>query len=321
MNRKEFIKGSAILGATMVANPISLVSCGMIVGDGSKSRDVIRVLNTTREQVGTLPIIRAFAGDQNDYVSPFVLFDEFGPVDINSGDDPLGVSAHPHAGVTPTTYFMAGSGHHKDSLNYDFQIEKGEFMMFSSGRGAIHMEETGQSLYDAGGLYHGFQIWLNNPAKDKFAAPQTFMHKAEALPVVTGKGYTAKVVLGELFEKKSPAVTFSPAFYYDITIQAESKLTIPVDALHNAFAYVICGKLELKDQKEVNQYQLALFERGKEEIDLYAKEETNLLLLGGLPLNEVVYSYGPFVMNNEEQIRQCITNYNAGKMGDPRLVR
>ncbi len=84
---------------------------------------------------------------------------------------------------------------------------------------------------------------------------------------------------------------------------------------------MICGQLELKDQKEVNQYQLALFERGKEEIDLYAKEETHLLLLGGQPLNEVVYSYGPFVMNNEDQIRQCIANYQSGKMGDPSLVK
>ena len=111
MKRKEFIKGSAILSATIVANPISLFSCGLVVNN-KESRDVLRILKTTNEMVGTLPIIRAFAGDQNDYVSPFVLFDEFGPVDISQGSDPLGVGAHPHAGVTPTTYFMAVSYTH-----------------------------------------------------------------------------------------------------------------------------------------------------------------------------------------------------------------
>ncbi len=320
MNRKEFLKGSAILSASLIANPLSFSSCGMSA-ISKQSRDVLRILKTTREMVGTLPIIRAFAGDQNDYVSPFVLFDEFGPVNINQGADPLGVAAHPHAGVTPTTYFMDGTGHHKDSLNYDFQISKGELMLFSSGRGAIHMEETGRQMYEKGGIYHGFQIWLNNPAKDKFAKPETYIHRTSELPKIVKKDYSIKVVIGELFGQKSPAQTFSPAFYYDIKMDKDARLTIPVNATHNAFVYSMKGKVELKDQKELTAYQLALFERGKEEIDLYAKEDVRLLLLGGQPLNEVVYSYGPFVMNTEEQIKQCLKNYNEGRMGDPNLVR
>ncbi len=320
MNRKEFIKGSAILSAAVIANPISLTSCGLITNN-KESRDVLRIIKSTHEMVGTLPIIRAFAGDQNDYVSPFVLFDEFGPVDINKGSEPLGVGAHPHAGVTPTTYFLEGSGHHKDSLNYDFQVNKGEFMMFSSGRGAIHMEETGNQMQAEGGVYHGFQIWLNNPAAHKFSTPETYVHKTGAIPEIIKDEYSIKVVMGELFGKKSPAQTFSPAFYYDVNMKKNCRLTIPVEATHNAFVYAINGKLELKNQNELNPNQVALFERGKETIDLFAKEDTRILILGGQPLNEVVYSYGPFVMNNEEQIKLCYKNYQEGKMGNPKLVR
>src|SRR5687767_2668310 len=163
INRRLFLKGSAIIGAT-VAVPEVLKSASGIIGSG-KSRKVYRVLNTDKTMVGTLPVLRAFAGDHNDYVSPFVFFDEFGPVNVNPQDKPLRVDAHPHAGIIPTTYFLSGSGHHRDSLNYDFQIGKGDFMMFTSGKGAIHMEETGKKLYDDGGIYHGFQIWLNLPAK------------------------------------------------------------------------------------------------------------------------------------------------------------
>ena len=319
MRRRQFIRGSAILGASLVASPYSFTSCGLISGD--RSRLVHRVLNTTNEMVGTLPIIRAFAGDHLDYVSPYVLFDEFGPVDIKAGSEPLGVSAHPHAGITPTTYFIEGSGHHKDSLNYDFQVNRGEFMMFSSGRGAIHMEETGQSLFDHGGGYHGFQIWLNLPAKYKFVDPNTFVHKKNVLPVIERKLYTAKVVLGELWGKKSPAETYSPAFYYYLELQPGARLTIPVHPEHNAFLYSMKGTVELKNQVTLQLNQLALYERGKDEIDIYCQTEAQLLLLGGQPLGEPVYSYGPFVMNTEEEIRQCIRNYNAGKMGNPDLVR
>ena len=144
MGRREFIKGSAILGMT-VATSKYVTESGML--DTKYQRKVYRVLNSNGINVGTLPVIRAFAGNHLDYVSPFVMLDEFGPVQVNAGDDPLRVDAHPHAGVTPTTYFLDGSGHHRDSLNYDFQIGKGDFMMFNSGRGAIHMEETGIKLY------------------------------------------------------------------------------------------------------------------------------------------------------------------------------
>ena len=53
---------------------------------------------------------------------------------------------------------------------------------------------------------------------------------------------------------------------------------------------------------------------------MYSKDGADILVLGGKPLDEPVYSYGPFVMNTEEQIRQCIANYRNGKMGDPNLV-
>ncbi len=175
MKRREFIKGSAIIGATATVPFLLRGESGMF--ETNTGRKVYQILNANKTMVGTLPVLRAFAGDHNDYVSPFVFFDEFGPVKVNPKDKPLRVGAHPHAGIIPTTYFLDGAGHHKDSLNYDFQIGKGDFMMFSSGRGAIHMEETGQKLYDDGGLYHGFQIWLNMPSKFKFTDPSTAVHR------------------------------------------------------------------------------------------------------------------------------------------------
>ncbi len=196
MDRRKFIKGSAIIGATIAIPELLQASSGLF--DTTTSRKVYRVLNTDKTLVGTLPVLRAFAGDHNDYVSPFVFFDEFGPVKVNPKDKPLRVDAHPHAGIIPTTYFLEGNGHHRDSLNYDFQISKGDFMMFTSGRGAIHMEETGQKLYDNGGIYHGFQIWLNSPAKYKFVDPAANVFHTDKMSEVVKKDYSVKVVLGSL---------------------------------------------------------------------------------------------------------------------------
>ncbi len=318
MKRREFIRGSAIAGMSLSVPLFLRSASGMF--ESPAGRKVLKVLNTEKTLVGTLPILRAFAGDNQDYVSPYVLFDEFGPVQMAAKSKPLRVDAHPHAGMVPTTYFLSGNGHHKDSLNYDFQIGKGDFMMFSSGRGAIHMEETGQKLYEDGGLYHGFQIWLNLPAKYKFTAPATFVHKTDKTASIEAKNYNARIILGEWGGAKSKIELYSPAFYFHIKMKSGCHLEIPAQANHNAFVYVINGQVEAEGRHLVKNKQLALYERGNSIIRLYSENDAEILALGGQPLNEPVYAYGPFVMNTEEQINQCIRNYNAGKMGDPALV-
>lgn len=318
MKRKEFIKGSAIIGAS-VAFPGLIKATSGLVGE-TNSRKVYRVLNANKTMVGTLPVLRAFAGDHNDYVSPYVFFDEFGPVEVDPKAPPLRVEAHPHAGVIPTTYFLAGNGHHRDSLNYDFQIGKGDFMMFTSGRGAIHMEETGQKLYDDGGLYHGFQIWLNMAAKDKFIEPATEVFRPEKMAELTHANYHAKVVLGELLGARSKIETLFPVFYYHINLKPGAKMEIPVEANHNAFIYVIKGNIETEGRKEITANQVALYERGKNYINIFSEAGAEMLVLGGQPHNEPVYAYGPFVMTNEQEINRCIRDYQAGKMGNPDMV-
>lgn len=318
MGRREFIKGSAIIGATAIAPDLLKASSGIF--ETGTARKVYSVLTADKTMVGTLPVLRAFAGDHNDYVSPYVFFDEFGPVKVNAKDKPLRVDAHPHAGIIPTTYFLAGNGHHRDSLNYDLQIGKGDFMMFTSGRGAIHMEETGKKLFDNGGLYHGFQIWLNMPGKYKFINPSTDVHRTEKMAELNAKDYSAKIVLGELFGAKSKIETLFPVFYYHLNMKPGCRLSIPVDATHNAFIYVIKGKIETEGRKEIKTNQVVLYERGKNEVNIFSAADAELLMLGGKPHNEPVYAYGPFVMNTEEEIRKCYSDYRSGKMGNPDAV-
>ncbi|NDC41372.1 MAG: hypothetical protein EBZ77_07460 [Chitinophagia bacterium] len=317
MHRRTFLKGSAIIGAAAIVPDILKAASGMAE---EKGRKVHAVISANKTMVGTLPVLRAFAGDHTDYVSPYVFFDEFGPVKVDPSAQPLRVDAHPHAGIIPTTFFLNGSGHHRDSLNYDFQIARGDFMMFTSGRGAIHMEETGHQLYTDGGIYHGFQIWLNMPAKYKKIAPATDVFHPEKMGKVSGKGYTGTVVMGELFGVKSKVAPLFPAFYHHLQLEAGARLSIPTDPAHNAFIYVINGGLEVEGRREITANQVVLYERGESLIQLFAAQGAELLLLGGAPLNEPVFAYGPFVMNTEQEIRQCIADYQTGKMGNPELV-
>ena len=318
MKRRQFIKGSAIIGESIATSNLAFARSGLLPTLGS--RKVHRILNADKTKVGTLPILRAFAGNHLDYVSPYVLFDEFGPVTLQAGSDLLRVDAHPHAGFSPTTYFLEGSGHHKDSLNFDFQVNKGEFMVFDSGRGAIHMEETGQRLYDQGGSYHGFQIWLNSPAEYKWVDPSTHVHKDQKFGSKSNDQYDIKVILGNYNGTKSSVETYSPAFYYHLQMKENGRIEIPTEATNNAFLYIIDGEIEVEGRRVVKANQLVLYQRGASIVDIYSECGADLLVLGGQPLNEPVYSYGPFVMNTEDEINQCIRNYRAGRMGNPDVV-
>lgn len=318
MKRRQFIKGSAIMGMAIVNNPLMVANSGMY--HEKASRKVYRILNSSRVNVGTLPVIRAFAGNHLDHVSPFVLFDEFGPVAVEAGSDPLRVDAHPHAGVSPTTYFLEGTGHHKDSLDYDFQIGKGDFMIFSSGKGAIHMEESGQKLYEEGGAYHGFQIWLNTPSKYKFQDPTTAVYRETEMDILETDKYWLKVVLGQLGDAKSGIQLQSSAFYYHVKLQDDARIDIPTEPGHNVFIYMIKGEMEVEGGRTLKENQVVLYQRGESLVNLYAECSCEFLVLGGQPLNEQVISYGPFVMNTEEQIQLCMQNYQSGKMGNPNMV-
>ena len=46
-----------------------------------------------------------------------------------------------------------------------------------------------------------------------------------------------------------------------------------------------------------------------------ADGEARGLVLGGEPIDEPIFSYGPFVMNTREEVIQAIEDLNAGKFG------
>jgi len=120
---------------------------------------------------------------------------------------------------------------------------------------------------------------------------------------ITHAQYTAQVVLGELFGYRSTVPTLSPAYYDHLKLKPDPRLDIPTHPGLNAFGYTVTGSLELEEQKMLAANQIALYERGEPLVRLYTREAGECFVLGGQPLNEPVYSYGPFVMNSREEIK------------------
>ena len=167
-------------------------------------RRVAQVLDCKRTMVQNVPVLRGFAGDHTDLVSPFVMLDEFGPLQIDPGTLGMDIKAHPHAGVAPTTYLLSGSGRHTGQPAERPDLPRGPIHGVQLGRGAIHEEVSSMEIRRDGGVVHGFQIWLNLPASEKFGTPITTLRDRTDFPIMETEDYRIKVLMGEAFGEASP---------------------------------------------------------------------------------------------------------------------
>ena len=74
------------------------------------------------------------------------------------------------------------------------------------------------------------------------------------------------------------------------------------------------GSIEIAGES-VSEGRVALLAERGSRVELASAGGAKLLFLGGEPIREPIVGYGPFVMNTEQEIRQAIADYQAGRMG------
>ncbi|MDP9230930.1 MAG: pirin family protein, partial [Bacteroidota bacterium] len=122
------------------------------------------------------------------------------------------------------------------------------------------------------------------------------------------------VIAGTFNGTQGPAATYSPVNLFDIKLKKNGEVTTNLPSAYNTAILVINGSIELNGEK-ANEHSFVLFKNEGEEITIKAIEDSVLLILSGKPLNEPIASYGPFVMNTEEEIVESIKEFQSGKFG------
>jgi quercetin 2,3-dioxygenase len=269
------------------------------------------------------PVRRAFAGVDLSQLDPFIHMDQMGEVDYAPGE-PKGTAWHPHRGFETVTYIIDGVFRHQDSNGGGGLITNGDTQWMTAGGGILHIEEPPEELVMSGGLFHGFQLWVNLPRRLKMTNPRYQDIRAQQVSLLSSAdgGALIRVIAGDLGGHPGPGVTHTPITLLHATLQPGAQLRLPWRRDFNALVYVLAGSGTVgPDHRPVRTGQLATFGAG-DALTVQASpvqdgpsRELDILVLGGEPIREPVAAYGPFVMNTRDELVQAFEDFQAGRLG------
>ncbi len=288
-------------------------------------RSVVSLTTGPRGYEGEgFPVVRAFAGVSSAALDPFIHMDQMGEVEYEPGE-PRGTSWHPHRGFETVTYMIDGLFAHQDSTGGGGLIADGATQWMTAGAGILHIETPPAELVESGGTFHGIQLWVNLPAKDKFLPPryQNLEGAEAALVSSSDGGALVRVIAGEVDGHAGPGATHTPITFAHATIAPGAQLTVPWRPDFNALVYVLSGNGTVgAERRPITGGQLAVLGKGDRitvAADAHGQDShrpaMEVLLLGGQPIREPVVAYGPFVMNTRQQLIEAMDDYQAGRLG------
>ncbi|MDE2229959.1 MAG: pirin family protein [Alphaproteobacteria bacterium] len=279
-------------------------------------RDTVATIRPVAKMVRGIPandgdgvkLTRIIGNPVLDSLDPFLLLDE---IRSDDGADYIGgFPEHPHRGFETVTYVLAGRMRHGDNKGHRGLLTPGSVQWMTAGRGIVHSEMPEQQ----DGLMWGFQLWVNLPATHKMMPPRYQDIEPTLIPeVALAGGAKVRVLAGAFNGAKGPVADIvTDPLLLDVRVAGKGDVSLPIPAMHNAFAYVFDGEAQIGEPAtRVARGHVAVLGAG-DAVKL-SGGPGRVLLAVGKPLNEPVARYGPFVMNTSDEIRQAIADYQSGR--------
>lgn len=253
-----------------------------------------------------------------ELADPFLLIDEMGPVDYAPGEA-KGAPDHPHRGFETVTYALEGEFEHEDSAGHKGSLRAGDVQWMTAAAGIVHSEMPSERIQKEGGRVHGFQVWVNLPARLKMSTPRYQEVPSAKIPAAASADGKArvKVIAGEALGVRAAIDTNTPIVYQHWTLEPGADVTTALAADHQGLVYVFRGSAVTGNgSATVRDGQLAVLGAGEAVRLRGTDERAELLLLGGVPIGEPVAHYGPFVMNTVEELHQAVRDFQSGRLGE-----
>jgi len=252
----------------------------------------------------------------NKEINPFLMLDYAGPSHFEPSKRSHGVGQHPHRGFETVTIAYQGSVSHRDSAGNAGTIYPGDVQWMTAASGVVHEEMHAQEFAEKGGTFEMVQLWVNLPKAVKMSAPGYQGITKEQIPTVKlGASGEVRIIAGELAGVKGPAKTHTPINVFDLSLKAGDTAEFSLPPGQNAAIVLMQGDVVLNGSPLQGEARIATLSAEGERVTLEPKADSKLLILSGEPIDEPVASYGPFVMNTQEELVQAFEDYKSGRMG------
>ena len=270
------------------------------------------------------PVRRAFAGLSPIDLDPFIHMDQMGEVEYAPGE-PKGTPWHPHRGFETFTYLIDGQFLHQDSNGSIGTILEGGTQYMTAGDGILHIETPPEHLVEAGGMFHGVQLWINLPREKKRMQPQYQDLQGADSSLITSAdgGAILRVLAGEIDGHQGPGISHTPLAIAHLTLAPGAQIDIPWRRDFNALVYALAGSGTVgAEGRPLRVGQTAVLVNGDtlrltaDPVQESRSPNFDLFIIGGVPLREPVVQYGPFVMNTKQEIMQAFEDFQAGRFGN-----
>ncbi len=273
-----------------------------------KNIEINKIINPIPASDGAGVKLKRSIGVEPIYFDPFLMLDEFGSE--NKDDYIGGFPPHPHRGIETVTYMLQGEFEHEDSTGAKGRMKSGDVQWMKTGSGIIHSEMPVMSE----GRLHGFQLWINMPAKLKMSKPDYIYIGADKIQVHKDSDKQVKVIAGKFENAEGPIKEHNvEPIYFDIELKKDKDFNIELPLAHNSFIYLIDGEIKIGEQThdKIKDSTLILLNKGQK-LKVSSLTKGKFLLISGKPIGEPIARGGPFVMNTKEEILKAVQDYHNG---------
>lgn len=268
--------------------------------------------------MGGMPVRQPLPSKHADQIDPFLLLHHHtAKVRGGAHQREVGIGPHPHRGFSPVTFIFKGDVHHRDSRNNSNVVRAGGVQWMDAGMGIMHSERPSKELAADGGEQEIVQLWVNTPKARKMDQPNYQALQEEDIPhMKPGKGEgRIQVIAGNFNGIQGPANSKLDLLMLRADLESRAAQTFTIGAHYNLLLYVVSGSIDLDGYGRIAALHMAHMKNDGDSVTISADQPSIVLILAGVPIDEPVTQYGPFVMTNQTEIMQAMRDYQMGKMG------
>lgn len=282
------------------------------------SKEIIITSRGTRADIGNMVIIRILPNRYATSIGPFVFLDHLVPQIYKQTEENAGTGAHPHRGIATLSYILEGEDKHFDSAGHFAKVRSGGIQWMKAGNGIIHDETLVPDPNSNSEITHGFQFWINLPAKHKIENPDYMAIQADDVPkkLLDPDAGWIKIIAGSYEELHSKIPSYTEQFLYHVHLNPGKRFSMERNSRIEYGLFLPDSEALINDKKFLaGDFLQFVNNDGKMEISNAKDIAINILLFGGAPYTEPIVAEGPFVMNSHQELADAYRDFHLGKYG------